>query len=230
MARAISRLGHANPAVGATFDRGSRSIRQAIAARLKGPGGYYNIGNAIALTAGLAVQVTRSTGAGTQTLTDAVRGYFVGSPGATALTVATLVFFLSGEMYHRAWANGFPPDRRANWWGDVLSGIAAIVLTVALVYFGDLLLALLSGALLAFGKFGSAVFPGDRARTRCRYLVLLSRLPALATLALQIGRLVGAEAGPGALVMPLVMFGCYLIWGCADIRLLASERPVARPA
>ena len=141
-------------------------LGDALVARMKGPGGYYNIGNMLALTTGLGVQVAAvSGGAGQEpdAILEAARQYFVGSPGATALTVAIAIFFVSGEMYHRAWSRGFPPDRRANWWGDFLSGVAAVVLTFALAAFGDILLAAISGLLLAAGKFGSALVPEDYA-------------------------------------------------------------------
>ena len=92
-------------------------------------------------------------------------------------------------MYHRAWSRRCPPDRRGNWWGDFLSGIAALILTVALAAFGDVLLAVASGLLLAAGKFGSALAPEDYAApganpwpNRFRTAVLASRLPALAAL------------------------------------------------
>ena len=106
-------------------------------------------------------------------------------------------------MYHRAWSRGFPPDRRGNWWGDFLSGIAALILTVALAAFGDVLLAVASGLLLAAGKFGSALVPEDYAApdanpwpNRFRTAVLASRLPALAALALELARLLGSDAPP----------------------------------
>jgi hypothetical protein len=157
-----------------------------LAARMKGPGGYYNIGNALALTTGLAVQIAAVSGAGHErgAVLEAVRQYLFGSPGATALTVAIGIFFVSGEMYHRAWSAGFPPDPRSNWWGDFLSGVAGVVLTIALAAFGDLLLALVSGLLLAGGKFGSALVPEDytapapnRWPNRFRSAVLASRPP-----------------------------------------------------
>ena len=123
--------------------------------------------------------------------------------------MAIAIFFVSGEMYHRAWSRGFPPDRRGNWWGDFLSGVAAVVLTVALAAFGDVLLAVASGLLLAAGKFGSALVPEDYAApggnpwpNRFRTAVLASRLPALAALALELVaparlRRAGARREPG---------------------------------
>ena len=90
---------------------------------MKGPGGYYNIGNALALATGIGVQIAAVYDPGGHER-GAISGgraeLLVGSPGATALTLAIAIFFVSGEMYHRAWARGFPPDRRGNWWGDFL--------------------------------------------------------------------------------------------------------------
>lgn len=208
----------------------------AILARLAGPGGYYNIGNALALIAGLVVQAAAAARAGDQgAVLDAVRAALIGSPGATALTAAIAIFIVAGEMYHRAWARGLPPDRRMNWWGDFLSGVAAVVLTFALAAFGDILLALLSGAMLALGKFGSALMPEDDAvpgrqasARRWRLVVLASRVPALATLALGLASMLGAGAPADMVVMPAVMFVCYLLWARADLLLLAA--PPAAPA
>jgi hypothetical protein len=200
----------------------------ALIERLKGPGGYYNIGNVVALTTGLGVQIAAASGGGGDdrpAILEAVRQYFVGSPGATTLTVAISIFFVSGEMYHRAWARGFPPDRRGNWWGDFLSGVAAVLLTLGLAAFGDVVLAVVSGLLLAAGKFGSALVPEDYETptsnpwpNRFRTAVLLSRVPALAALALELVRLLGSDAAPaGSLIMTAVMLICYLLWARADL-------------
>jgi len=215
---------------------GSRAgIADALVARMKGPGGYYNIGNALALTTGLGVQIAAVSGGEGQepgAILEAARQYLVGSPGATALTVAIVTFFVSGEMYHRAWSRGFPPDQRGNRWGDFLSGVAAVVLTVALAAFGDVLLAFISGLLLAAGKFGSALVPEDYGAPdgnfwpkRFRAVVLASRGPALAALALELVDLLGSEgpAPAGSLVMTAVMLGCYLLWACADLLLFAGS-------
>ena len=51
-----------------------------------------------------------------------------GDPSALALTGATAIFFWSGECYHRAWANGFPPIEALNRRGDFLSGVGALML------------------------------------------------------------------------------------------------------
>lgn len=200
--------------------------------RMRGPGGYYNVGNALALGTGLTVQIAMAFGSGQDepgAVLDAVRSYLVGSPGATALTIAILIFLVSGEMYHRAWSRGFPPDRRCNWWGDLLSGIAAVVLTMALSAFGNILLALASGLLLAAGKFGSALVPENYEAPdanpwprRFRMAVVASRAPALAALAIELVTLVMSyeAAPPGSTIITPVMLVCYLLWTRADLLLM----------
>ena len=77
--------------------------------RLRGPGGLYNAGNFLGLAVGIAVQLAqapRETSAA-----GAVAHYLAGDLSGVMLTLATLIFIFSGEAYHRAWANGFPPDR-----------------------------------------------------------------------------------------------------------------------
>lgn len=71
-------------------------------AGLKGPGGVYNLGNALGFAAGLLVAFL-----GTPELADSLTnvpsigmGYVAGSPAAVALTVASAIFFWSGEVYH----------------------------------------------------------------------------------------------------------------------------------
>jgi hypothetical protein len=201
---------------------------------MTGPGGYYNVGNALALLAGLGVQIADvgSDAHAPGGLAAAIGDYFAGSPGATALSVAMLIFFASGEMYHRAWAAGFPPDLRANRWGDLLSGVGALALTVALAAFGDVLLAAVSGVLLAGGKLGSALVPEDYAAPRrdpladaFRIAVLGSRAPAVVAMALQLAAAIGApRADLSAAVMSGVMLVCYLLWARADLLLVASAR------
>ena len=58
----------------------------------------------------------------------AMLDYLGGNAGAVALTLATAVFFWSGEAYHRAWEHGGPPNDALNRRGDLLSAIGALVL------------------------------------------------------------------------------------------------------
>lgn len=128
----------------------------ALRARMKGPGGYYNSGNALGLIVGLAIQIaTAPVGLHEgSSVTMALIEYFAGSHGTVALTLTTLVFW-GGEAYHRAWARPDAPDPALNRLGDFLSGLGAIGLGIALLLLGDPLLAATSGLLHALGKFGS---------------------------------------------------------------------------
>ena len=201
---------------------------------LAGPGGHYNIGNALALGTGLGVQIATASSGGQDAsgaVLEGLRSYLVGSPGAAALTLATLIFIVAGEMYRRAWSNGLPPDRILNRRGDFLSAGAAIVLTFALAAFGDVILAFASGLLLAAGKIGSALVPEGYEAVernpwprRFRLLVVASRVPALVSLAIEfVGPLVSQDAVPvGELILTLVMLVCFLLWTRADLLLMRS--------
>ena len=208
--------------------------------RMQGPGGYYNVGNFIGLSSGLILQIISMRNAeGTLSgFSDAATIYFIGSPGATALTFAMLVFFCAGELYHRAWkdADG-RPDIRLNRWADFISGIGALLLAVSLTYFGDIWLAITSTVLLAGGKFGSALAPaqgwlvrvesiGRRATTESlkfdvfRMAVVLSRVPAICALAVGMiaTGLSGAGFGLGEAQSAILLF-CFALWTRADILL-----------
>ena len=200
-----------------------------------GPGGLYNVGNVIALATGVGVQVAAASGGGrdaSDAIVEGLRAYLLGSPGATALTLAILIFIVAGEMYRRAWSNGLPPNRILNRRGDLLSAGAAIVLTIALATFGDIILALASGLLLAAGKLGSALVPENVAAAepgpwprRFRLLVIASRVPALASLAIQSAVLFTSHdtAPGGSLVLTPVTLVCFVLWTRADMLLMRSS-------
>jgi hypothetical protein len=205
----------------------ARGLAAELRARMAGPGGYYNLGNALGLVMGLGTEITAAS-SGSQTA--ALVGYFAGTAGSTALTLATLVFFFSGEVYHRAWAGRQAPDRGLNRLGDFLSGVGAIALGVALFLFGEPLLAATSGLLHAVGKFGSALhpaevsFPGWPANwpDPFRTAVLASRLPAILAAAITLSAALSGAAVFASLVAPLTLLGCYLLWTKADILLFRS--------
>lgn len=90
----------------------------ALRARVKGPGGYYNGGNALGLVVGVAIQIA-TVPAGSHegsAVTTAMMGYFAGSHGTVALTLATLVFFLGGEAYHAHGQGRMRPIRPSTVW------------------------------------------------------------------------------------------------------------------
>ncbi|ABD54949.1 hypothetical protein [Jannaschia sp. CCS1] len=214
-------------------------MRDGVAARSKGPGGLYNIGNVVALIGGMVIQsiaVERHS-----SLNEVVFQYLFGSPAATSLTLAVLIFLASGEVYHRAWSHHGNAALRMVRVGDALSGLAAVVLTVALVQVGDPWLGLTGGVMLIIGKFGTAILPerpdasrrGAQITKLLRLVVVASRGPSLAALVVTI--IVTATDGALAgLAMPLLMVLCYLLWLWADILLLRlSARPphdIAEPS
>src|SRR6478609_5867353 len=122
-----------------------------IAARMEGPGGYYNAGNVIgfATTVGLQLAAAAET---RQSGIDAVLGSLVGSPAAVGITLASAIFLVSGEVYYRAWRGRTVPDATLNRIGDLLSALGALVLTYGLIQLGQPLLAATSGMLIILGK------------------------------------------------------------------------------
>ena len=202
------------------------NVRREILDRLRGPGGYYNAGNLTGLATGIAVHLTlapEDLGASV-----ALADYFAGDISGVMLTIATLVFMLSGEAYHRAWSNGFPPDPALNRLGDLTSGIGALALGIGLLMLGQPILAATSGLLHAFGKFGSALHQPNAASLYdwpwiFRIVVIESRVPAILAALIELARLFPGLA-EGAPLMPLVtpaaLLVCYLIWTKADILLL----------
>ena len=207
--------------------------------RLAGPGGYYNVGNAIGLAMGIGLQVGAVPGAEVQTAAAAAWDFLAGNAGAVALTLATAVFFWSGEAYHRAWAHGAPPNDALNRRGDLLSGIGALFLGVALLSLGQPLLALTAGLLHAVGKLGSAWrwrsipgWPSDWPNVY-RSAVLASRVPAIIAAAYELLWILGTF-GPftpwSALLTPLTLLVCYAVWCKADLMLFRASKPAAQPA
>lgn len=213
----------------------------AIAERVRGPGGYYNLGNALGLVMGIAVQMASVPEAAT-----GLRDYFLGSPSAFAMTAATAIFITSGEAYHRGARDG-RPDRRLYRIADLLSGVGALALGCALLMLGHPLLAWSSGLLGAAGKLGSAAFPTSPAPGRLwpstwpdpfRSAVVVSRVPALIALVVEFWATVGAARAGGpllAVVTPATLLICYALWTRADLMLFESDRPgpdapTAKPA
>ncbi|WP_246686003.1 hypothetical protein [Mesorhizobium sp. B2-4-6] len=210
----------------------SARLASALRARMRGPGGYYNSGNALGLVTGIAVQIATAP-AGSHwgnAITARMIEFFAGTGSAVALTLTTLIFFCGGEAYHRAWARPDAPDVNLNRLGDFLSGIGAVGLGISLLLLGDPLLAATSGLLHAVGKFGSTLHrPGTPVLVwpaswpdPFRGAVLASRLPAMLTTTLALGSALpdawagGSFATP---VMPLTLLGCYLLWAKADLLL-----------
>ncbi len=208
-------------------------LRQALRERTAGPGGFYNLGNAVALGTGIALQLRTASATGTG-VSRALLAYFVGSPSATALTVATVVFFVSGEVYHRAWQAGTEPNPALLRRGDFLSAVGAVALGIGLLLLDQPLLAAFSGLLHALGKLGNSLPAVERMRDRFwprhlpdpfRLSVVVSRLPALlatglALLAAIAGWTLGNSEPDVAASSGLIV--AYLLWTKADVMLLRA--------
>jgi hypothetical protein len=200
--------------------------RRSLRSRMRGPGGWYNAGNAIGISTGLAMHfaaAAESAGAAQITF-----GYFAGSSSALAVTMARVFFITAGECYYLAWRRGFPPVARLTVLGDFLSGIAALILGYGLFTLGEPVLAMASGLLQAFGKFGSAFDTHSRSPKRqlaFRLIVLFSRFPALVLCSLALIRglpaaFEGSWLPAGEAASFLV---CYLIWVRADWLLVRAK-------
>lgn len=201
------------------------SLKDELSLRLSGPGGLYNLGNALGLLGGVSFHVAAAMAVGV-TGWAAVLEYFVGSLGATAITVAMLIFFWSGEQYHKAWAHGAPPDARLNRLGDVSSGWGALALGLGLFLMGQPVLAATAGLMHAAGKFGSALPERVQARLpfgpgMFRGVVVASRLPALAAVVLEAQSAVASGDVQGAAAGALLVL-CYGLWLKADVALMRS--------
>ena len=198
------------------------SLKDEFAQRLSGPGGLYNLGNVLGLLSGLSFHVAAALAVGV-TGWAALADYFAGSLGATAITVAMLIFFWSGEQYHKAWAKGAPPDARLNRLGDVSSGWGALALGLGLFLMGHPVLAATAGLMHAAGKFGSALPATVQMRLPFgpgvfRGVVVASRLPALAAVLIELSRAGDADT----LVANALLVLCYGLWLKADLALMRS--------
>jgi hypothetical protein len=214
---------------------GTPTLVTGVAARLQGPGGYYNLGNLTGLITGIA-QVVTSRGTvpgGAGTVVVGLRDHFLGSPAATALSVAMVIFFISGEVYHHAWRGAGGPNPARVRLGDLLSTFGALALAVSLVLVGNVLLAVTSTVLLAGGKLGSALMPqaswilrvpGLPAFDPFRIAVLASRLPAFLAIgvALLSPLISGAPASTAVVTQQVTLLVCYGLWTRADLLLFRA--------
>ncbi len=204
--------------------------------RLSGPGGYYNIGNVLALATGVGLQFTHSLGSGLGGI-DIVAGFLFGSPQAVAFTVASGIYIWSGEVYHRAFRGGVP-DLGLTRMADLLSALGAVALTVSLIFMGQVIPAVAAGTLFVLGKLGSAMF-GDGAVAPpfwpriwpdpFRVIVIASRVPALAAPGLDLIYQLALGSPPVALVQPAVLIVCQLLWAWADLLLSGFGRRSVLP-
>jgi hypothetical protein len=216
------------PNLHAPAERPFQRLRAAFAARLSGPGGLYNFGNALGLVGGLALAAAAADGPDLGDGAKAAWAHLFGGADAVCVTLAMAIFFWSGERYRAAWSHGAPPDPRLNRLGDLSSGLGALVLGVGLALMGEPLLALTAGLLHAIGKFGSAAQTAEAPRRFAglpdafRVAVLASRGPALTVAGLDLARTLAGPGplAPSAVAAPALLIACYLVWARADLQLL----------
>lgn len=215
-----------------------RRLGAGCGARLTGPGGLYNAGNAVGLATGIAMQVAgaNSGAAGIGEAAVSAAGYLAGDASAVALTAATVLFFWSGEVYHRAWRSAGMAGRALHRRADILSALGTLILAVVFIGMGQIVLALAVTLLNTGGKLGSAFawppLPGWRPDwpDPYRVAVLVSRVPAICVAIHELELLMGRpEAGAplGDFVTPLSLLVCYVLWAAADLMLL-QLRPSTR--
>lgn len=200
--------------------------------RLRGPGGYYNLGNILGLSVALALHV-HETRIETGDLTSAALDFFLGSPAAVSLTFATIIFLVSGEIYRAAWMDKGPAGQQLKQSADLVSAVGAVMLSLSLLLMGHILLAIASGILVAGGKLGSAVTADDPNELPLwplhwpdplRGAVLIGRLPGLAVaLADFLVRLSYVGLSQDTL-RPATLIVCTLLWIRADLMLVDAAR------
>lgn len=223
-----SRFQNGIQAVGRTsfHESGREPRRSFLRSRLSGPGGIYNLGNVIALFSGFALKLYEDQGQ--SGVFETLQSYLVGNSGATFLTLAMILFLISGEVYHHA---AKPGARTALLpWADFISGLAAISLTAALLWLGEATAAWVAGVMLVAGKLGCAALPAfvNRDTTRVerllRVMVAASRAPSLVALGLTVLPALRGEVAFDLVLLPLIMILCFLLWLWADLLLLFRHR------
>jgi hypothetical protein len=183
------------------------------------PGLLYNIGNLIAFFGALALFMLLS-GSG--------RG--VTADGFVLTTAASLIFWVSGVQYAKAWAKGFPPVTKSNNAGHALSTLGALTIGIALMGLARtevaLALAIVATILHAGGKLASWRSP--TCDDYFKPMPLYSRIPYVTTLCLDIRNDV-LTGGPLHIVMPGLVLPLFLIcatafWARADWLLLQKAQ------
>ncbi|MEM6941617.1 MAG: hypothetical protein AAF943_16375 [Pseudomonadota bacterium] len=195
--------------------------------RLSGPGGFYCLANIVGLSALFLVSLVATWGQPFPVT--ALLTHFFAAPGAVWLFVSLVTFLISGEVYHQAYQSADGPDRTGIVWGDFLSGVAAVLLTIAMIRLGDTLLACGAGVMLFIGKFGSAALaimkignpqPLYRAARLC---VLASRVPSVLSLVLGMFASVQAGAAISSIFLPLALVVTFALCFYADLLLLKQQ-------
>jgi hypothetical protein len=198
------------------------------------PGRLYNLGNLTGFFGGAGAAITSGvSGVPGLSVLNRLENYAFGNTSALLLSLATLIFFVAGLAYTRAWRDIADPDRKMSQLGDGLSGVAAVIFGAGVAILGSPVLAASGGAMHALGKFGSAFFTESKCRgtpnrvsSFCKELVLMSRIPAICAATAGV---VQAEHGTTVqLILSLNVIFCCIVWAAADIRLLPPDTTLAK--
>jgi hypothetical protein len=193
------------------------------------PGLLYNIGNLIAFFGALALFILLS-GDSRGVTADGFIAHFLGNWPAILTTAASLVFWVSGAQYAKAWAKGFPPEAKSNNAGHALSNLGALTIGVALIGLArtevSLALAIIATILHAGGKLASWRSP--TCDDYFKPMPLYSRVPYATTLCLDMrsdvltgGALNDVVTG---LALPLFLLVATILWARADWLLLQKAK------
>ena len=189
------------------------------------PGTLYNVGNVVLLTSTGAIYGWSVAEKGGGAIAGLHLAFF-GSPGTALATVATLTFFVAGQIYDRAWTAEPTTAVRLYRSGDLVCTVAAGLLTWALVVLGQTHLAILGGLLLTGSRLGLSLIPTS-CRTRyirhlLRCTVAASRIPSIFALALSLATTDAALSG-AEVVSAAMLTACFFIWLAADLLMLGIE-------
>lgn len=207
----------------------SENSADAIAATLSNPGQLYNIGNGLAFCGALVLFIWVSI-TGHSVTTDGFIAHFLGNWPALLTTTASVIFWISGMNYAKAWAHGFPPDAKANTYGHALSTLGAVIIGIALMGLArtevSLALAIIATILHAGGKLASWQTPN--ADDYFKPMPLYSRVPYVTTLCLDMrSDFLMSTTWDGLLnsvVLPFFLLIATMFWAKADWLLLQKEK------
>lgn len=197
-------------------------------AALSNPGLLYNAGNLIAVAGSVAFLLLLSVSHRGVT-THGFVSHFLGNWPALLTTIASLVFWIGGIQYAKAWSRGFPPIAIYNSRGHGLSTLGAVLIGAALIGMARtevaLALAIIATILHAGGKLASWQAPD--ADGYFKPMPLYSRIPYVTTLCLDMRSDVLTALTPGALLGNLVLQICLILatifWARADWLLLPKK-------
>ncbi len=190
------------------------------------PGVLYNVGNGLAIVGSLLLFVVLSRSHQDASLWQ----HFLGNWPAVATTCASVVFWMGGIQYAKAWNKGFPPEAKTNNAGHALSTLGALTIGIALIGLArtevSLALAMIATIMHTGGKLASWYAPD--ADDCFKSMPLYSRVPYVTTLCLDMRFAVldptSTPAVAGILVLPIFLVLATVFWARADWLLLQKAK------